>query len=156
MCGRITRPGTCSLGETLERETCCSNGRSSGIRRDWFRPEFGSGGEDRDFFRRMIAKGRRFGTGAPKRRYGNRCPPERCTRSFLVRWAFLRGQLPHFKKKDLLKSLIAVPFYSALLPILLLCGQHLFMKYLIKDCDHLGRIFAFMGRPLIKETYVVQ
>lgn len=122
---------------------------------DWFRTEFGSGGEDRDFFRRMIAKGHRFVwcAEAPVR---ESIPPERCTRSFMVRRALLRGQLPHFNRIDLLKSVAAVPIYSALLPVLLFCGQHLFMKFLIKDCDHIGRIFAFLGMPLIKEKYVIQ
>ena len=122
---------------------------------DWFRPEFGSGGEDRDFFKRMIARGHRFVwcAEAPVREV---VPAERCTWSFMVRRAFLRGQLPHFKGNDLLKSLVAVPVYSALLPVLLLCGRHLFMKFLIKNCDHIGRIFAFLGMPLIREKYVVR
>jgi hypothetical protein len=28
------------------------------------------------------------------------------------------------------------------------------MKYLIKECDHLGKVFAFLGIDLLKEKYV--
>lgn len=120
-----------------------------------FRREFGSGGEDRDFFRRMIAKGFRFVWCAESAVY-EAVTPERCTRSFMVRRALLRGQLPQFTHTDLAKSLVAVPLYTAALPFLLVAGHHLFMKYLIKDFDHIGRLLSFCGIKLIKETYVVE
>ena len=104
-----------------------------------FRAEFGSGGEDRDFFRRMIAKGMRFVWCAEAPVYET-VPADRCTRSFMLRRALLRGQLPHFSSFDMLKSLLAIPLYTASLPILLMGAHHIFMKYLIKDCDHVGRI----------------
>jgi glycosyltransferase involved in cell wall biosynthesis len=85
---------------------------------DWFRTEFGSGGEDRDFFKRMIAKGHQF-VWCAEAPVLESVPAERCTRYFMIRRAFLRGQLPHFKGIDLLKSLVAVPVYSSLLPMLL-------------------------------------
>jgi hypothetical protein len=28
------------------------------------------------------------------------------------------------------------------------------MKYLVKDCDHLGKVLAFAGVDLVKEKYV--
>ncbi len=124
-------------------------------RENLFRRQFGSGGEDRDFFKRMIAKGHRFVWCAEAPVY-EAVTPERCTRSFMLRRALLRGQLPHFKKRDLVKSLLAVPLYTILLPFLFLISHHLFMKYLIKDFDHVGRIFNFCGISLIKEKYVVQ
>jgi glycosyltransferase involved in cell wall biosynthesis len=120
-----------------------------------FRREFGSGSEDRDFFRRMIAKGLRFVWCAEAPVYES-VPAERCTRSFMLRRALLRGQLPHFKTVDCAKSLLAVPMYTALLPFLLFSSHHLFMTYLIRDCDHIGRIFSFCGIKLIKDKYVVE
>ncbi|HEY1248849.1 MAG TPA: hypothetical protein VGE97_07680, partial [Nitrososphaera sp.] len=120
-----------------------------------FRPEFGSGGEDRDFFRRMIATGMRFVWCAEAPVY-EAVPAERCTRSFMLRRALLRGQLPHFSSIDIVKSLIAVPLYALLLPFLLFGSHHVFMKYLIKDCDHLGRICSCLGLRLIKDRYVIQ
>lgn len=120
-----------------------------------FRPEFGSGGEDRDFFRRMIAKGMRFVWCAEAPVY-EAVPAERCTRSFMLRRALLRGQLPHFSSIDVAKSLIAVPLYALVLPFLFLGSHHVFMKYLIKDCDHIGRICSCLGFRLIKDKYVIQ
>jgi succinoglycan biosynthesis protein ExoM len=121
-----------------------------------FRREFGSGGEDRDFFRRMIARGFRF-VWCAEAPVHEAVTAERCTRSFMVRRALLRGQLPHFKFVDFARSLVAIPMYTASLPFLFVSGaHHLFMKYLIKDCDHIGRIFAFCGVNLIKEKYIVR
>jgi succinoglycan biosynthesis protein ExoM len=120
-----------------------------------FRREFGSGGEDRDFFRRMIAKGFCFVWCAEAPVY-EAVTAERCTRSFMLRRALLRGQLPHFTTVDFVKSLCAVPLYTTFLPFLFLSAHHLFMKYLIKVCDHIGRIFSFCGVNLIKDKYIVQ
>lgn len=123
--------------------------------KNWFKREFGSGGEDRDFFRRMIAQGFRFAWCAEAPVYET-VPPERYKRSFMLRRALLRGQLPHFKSLDLVTSLLAVPLYTVSLPFLLFGAHHLFMKCLIKDCDHIGRLFSFCGIRLIKEKYVTQ
>ncbi len=120
-----------------------------------FRREFGSGGEDRDFFRRMIDKGFRFVWCAEAPVF-EAVTSARCKRSFMLRRALLRGQLPHFTKYDLAKSLVAVPLYTMTLPFLLLSRHHLFMKYLIKNFDHIGRLLAFCGIYLIKEKYVVE
>jgi hypothetical protein len=37
------------------------------------------------------------------------------------------------------------------LPLTLLCGQHIFMKYGIRFCDHLGRLLALIGINPIRE-----
>jgi succinoglycan biosynthesis protein ExoM len=118
-----------------------------------FREEFGSGGEDRDFFKRMTAKGFCFVWCAEAPVY-EAVTADRCTRSFMLKRALLRGQLPHFSTADLARSLLAVPLYTALLPFLALVAHHLFMKYLIKDCDHIGRLFSFCGISLIKRKYI--
>jgi succinoglycan biosynthesis protein ExoM len=120
-----------------------------------FRPEFGMGGEDRDFFRRMIERGRRFVWCAEAPVY-EAIPPERCKRSFMLRRALLRGTIPQFSFVDALKSLIAVPLYSVVLPLLFFCGHHRFMKCLIADFDHIGRVLWFCGISVIKQKYVLE
>lgn len=120
-----------------------------------FRREFGSGGEDRDFFRRMIAKGFRFVWCAEAPVY-EAVTAVRCTRSFMLKRALLRGQLPHFTTVDYAKSLVAVPLYTAFLPFLFVADHHLFMKYLIKDFDHIGRLLNLCGINVIKQKYVVE
>jgi len=120
---------------------------------EWFDASFGSGGEDRDFFKRMIVKGFRFLWCAEAPVYET-VTAERCKRSFMLRRALLRGQLPHFTGVDYAKSLVAVPLYTASLPFLLAAGHHLFMKYLIKNFDHIGRLLTFIGINVIKEKYI--
>lgn len=120
----------------------------------WFDPKFGSGGEDRDFFRRMIDKNKIF-------IWCNEAPvyelvsTERCKRTVMLRRALLRGQLPHFTSIDYLKSVVAVLVYTLALPFLFILGHHLFMKYLISTFDHIGRIMSLFGIKLIKEKYIM-
>jgi len=120
-----------------------------------FRLEFGRGGEDRDFFRRMIERGFHFVWCAEAPVYET-VAPERFKRSFMVRRALVRGQNPHFGLFDILKSLIAVPLYTLALPLLLFLSHHIFMKYLIKDFDHIGRILAFWGIDVVRDQYVMK
>ena len=54
------------------------------------------------------------------------------------------------------KSLLAIVIYSSALPILLLYKHDIFMKYLIKDFDHIGKILAVMGLDVIKQKYVMK
>ncbi len=120
-----------------------------------FRKEYGRGGEDRDFFQRMIRGGRTFVWTADAEVY-ELVPPQRFSRSFMIRRALLRGSKPGFSARELAKSALAVPVYTCLLPFLLLLGQHVFMKYLIKDFDHIGRILAACGFDVIKQKYVME
>ncbi len=120
-----------------------------------FRQEFGRGSEDTDFFRRMINNGFCFVWASEAPVYET-VPRERLTRSFMLKRALLRGKAPYFTTIDVVKSLIAIPLYSCMLPFLLLFGHHLFMKYFIKDCDHLGRILAVCGFDVIKQKYVMK
>jgi glycosyltransferase involved in cell wall biosynthesis len=128
---------------------------------DWFNPALGSGGEDRDFFRRQIEQGRIF-------RWCQEAPvfetvrPERWNLAVLVKRALLRGKMAcaaaHVKTGNLLPSAVAIALYSMLLPVLLLLspvvGFHRFVKYLIKNCDHLGKVAAFLHIELVKTNYV--
>ena len=63
--------------------------------------------------------------------------------------ALLRGRnvLKHrgARAKLLMTSVIAAPAYSLLLPLTLPLGHHVFVKYAIKLCDHLGRLLASIG-----------
>ncbi|HEU0209512.1 MAG TPA: glycosyltransferase [Candidatus Udaeobacter sp.] len=123
-----------------------------------FRPEFGSGGEDRNLFKRMIQDGRVF-IWCNEAVVHEWVPPTRWKRSFMIRRALLRGKmsLQHGRGfAELIKSLLAVAAYTLSLPLLLVMGHHLFMKYLIKICDHVGKLLAFVGLDLIREKYVLE
>jgi hypothetical protein len=50
-----------------------------------------------------------------------------------------------------MKSVVAVIAYTVGLPFLLVGGYHLFVKYFIKDCDHLAKLFAHLGVKLTRE-----
>ena len=118
-----------------------------------FRQEFGRGGEDSDFFKRMTVKGMRF-VWCEEAAVHETVPPERCNRTYLLKRALLRGRIPYNQGWPVLKSLVAAPVYAIALPLLLFVGHHLFMRYLIKECDHLGRILAFLHIDVVRERYV--
>jgi glycosyltransferase involved in cell wall biosynthesis len=113
-----------------------------------FRPEFGTGGEDVDFFTRMMGQGKVF-VWCNEAPVFESVPPSRCKRGYLLRRALLRGRNslknPAGRVGNVLKSLLAVPLYALALPVLLLAGQHVFLKYLIKFVDHGGRLLAVAG-----------
>jgi len=113
-------------------------------RQTWFREEYGSGGEDTDFFFRMMANGHRFVWCAEATVYEG-VSPERCRRTYLLQRALRRGGAPPIQTWPLLISLIAAPTYAVALPVLALFGQHVVMRYLIKECDHLGRLLTAAG-----------
>jgi len=119
-----------------------------------FRTEFDTAGEDMDFFRRMMEKGCKF-IWCDEGIVYEVVPPSRCSRSFLLKRALLRGsnfsKHPSDRIKNGLKSLIAVPCYALSLPVFALFGQHVFLKYLIKLCDHFSRLMAFVGLRLVTE-----
>ena len=120
----------------------------------WFDPKFGSGGEDRDFFRRMIDKNKVF-IWCNKAIVYELVTTERCKRTVMLRRALLRGQKPGFTSIDYIKSVLAVLVYTSALPFLFIFGHHLFMKYLISECDHIGRLISLFGIKLIKEKYII-
>ena len=53
-----------------------------------------------------------------------------------------------------MKSLLAITIYTIGLPIFLILGHHLFMTYLIKDCDHIGKVLTAIGLDIVKEKYL--
>jgi glycosyltransferase involved in cell wall biosynthesis len=119
-----------------------------------FKPEFGTGGEDKDFFIRMTRLGHVF-------RWCNEgvvyetVPKERWKRSYLLKRAMLRGRnvlkLPIGRAGLVARSFIAAPVYVMVLPFALILGHHVFMKYCIKFCDHAGRILALLGLNPVRE-----
>jgi succinoglycan biosynthesis protein ExoM len=123
-----------------------------------FRPEFRGGG-DKEFFRRMIEAGYKFIWSADAVAY-EVVPPVRWKRTFLLKRALFRGALvplhATFGPRSVVKSLIAVPAYTLILPFALLLGQHWFMKFLVKLCDHLGMLFALVGIRPMRQPYVTE
>jgi glycosyltransferase involved in cell wall biosynthesis len=114
-------------------------------------------GEDKEFFKRMIEKGHifRWCNEAP---VYETIPPERWKRSFMVRRALFRGQIaakwPGFRPRHILKSVLAVSIYTLFLPIYVFAGQKIFMKYMIKNFYHIGKILSCVGIEFIKQKYV--
>ena len=123
-----------------------------------FRAEFLTG-EDQDFFRRMIERGHRF-VWCEEAAVHEVVPPVRWRRTFMIRRALLRGGIsllhPTFGAREVVTSLVAVPAYTAFLPVALLLGQAAFMTYVVKLCDHLGRLLALLHIRPIKESYVTE
>lgn len=124
-----------------------------------FRKEFGSGGEDRDYFKRAISLGKSF-VWCNEAIVYEIIPPERVRLPFQIRRAMLRGKAslarPDGGGFDISKSLIAIIIYTLLLPLFLVVGRHVFTRFLIKDCDHIGRLLAVCGIDVIKDKYVLK
>lgn len=123
-----------------------------------FRPQFGLGGEDVDFFERMAKRGHKFVWSNEADIY-EVIPQNRCTRRYLLRRALLRGKNSMKREGNRVfsvgKSIVAIPVYALGLPLLFVLGHHHFMKYLIKCCDHAGKILEILGCNMIRvrETY---
>jgi glycosyltransferase involved in cell wall biosynthesis len=120
-----------------------------------FDPTLGkTGGEDTAFFKRMIESGCVF-VWCNEACVYETVPSERFTRAYFLKRALLRGVVSSryvsFISFSMLKSLIAFILYTSALPFLFLIGDHIFMIYLIKDCDHIGKILALCGLKVIKE-----
>jgi succinoglycan biosynthesis protein ExoM len=120
-------------------------------RENIFRREMGRCGEDMDFFKRMIDQNYVF-VWCNEALVYETIPPERCKRNFMLKRAFLRGETTlkysAFNAGYVVKSIIAVPTYTLILPFLLLMGHHHFMKILIRQVEHTGRLLALCGQAL--------
>jgi len=121
-----------------------------------FRPEFRSG-EDQDFFRRAIARGHAF-VWCNEAQVFEVVPPVRWNRTFMLRRALLQGTVsvlhPTFGVREVVKSLFAVPLYSAALPFALILAHHRFMTLLVKLFTHVGLLLALLKINVIREPYV--
>ena len=122
--------------------------------REVFNPRFGSGGEDKDFFMRLMQMGNVFRWCNEGAVYET-VPRGRWRRSYMVKRAMLRGQNilkhPIGRGSLVIRSVVAAPIYFMVLPFALLFGQHVFMKYCIKFFDHLGRLLALLGLNPVRE-----
>lgn len=137
--GRVMNWEECRTGNLLFRRKILEGVTEA------FSPEFGSGGEDKDFFMRMTQQGHMFCWCNEGITYET-VPRDRWTRSYMLRRALLRGRNilkhPIGRVRLIAVSIFAIPIYSILLPFTLVLGQHVFMKYCIKFCDHAGRVLA--------------
>lgn len=111
-----------------------------------FRPEFANGGEDQDFFRRLIERGHKF-VWCNEAAVLELVPAARVSRRYMCKRALLRGQNERHQltASSVAKSLVAVLLYALILPFLLVRGQHVFLRYLIRFCDHAGKLCAALG-----------
>jgi succinoglycan biosynthesis protein ExoM len=129
--------------------------------KDWFDPKYGNGGEDRDFFKRMIARGNVFiwTNETPVVEWVSR---ERMEKIVMLKRALLRGKMAYRSQIKgpgrIMLSFPAVICYTLGLPLLFLLspliGFDVFMKQLIRNCDHVGKICALFGINLVKEGYI--
>jgi glycosyltransferase involved in cell wall biosynthesis len=119
-----------------------------------FRSEFGSGGSDTDLFRRLTEAGHKviWCNEAPVYEV---VPPNRWKRTWMIKRALLRGRIsllhPKGRWQGIIKSCVAVPAYAIALPFLQLAGHHWFMLYLVKLCDHAGKLLALVGLNPVRE-----
>ena len=69
--------------------------------------------------------------------------------------ALLRGRnsIRHrdSRHRSVLKSMVAVPIYSLILPLFFIFGHHYFMRYLIKLADHMGLLLGSLGFEPVRE-----
>ncbi len=124
-----------------------------------FKAEFGSGGEDLDFFRRAMARGNVFVWCDEATAYET-VPPERTRVFFQLKRGLLRGKVslanPSGRVLGILKSLAASGIYTMLLPVFLILGRSVFLKYLIKDFDHIGKLLALCRIRVVRQKYVIK
>ena len=122
-----------------------------------FNPQLGAGGEDTDFFCRAMSRGRVFVWSAEAVCY-ERVPPERTRVGFQLRRALLRGKTalrgPAGGWLGILKSAVAVPLYALALPVCLMMGSHVFVTWLVRSFDHLGKLLATCGIDLVGDKYI--
>jgi succinoglycan biosynthesis protein ExoM len=73
----------------------------------------------------------------------------------MMRRALLRGRNslrhPQGRSGRLIKAVVAIPLYALALPFLAIAGHHFLMRYLIKLCDHVGRLLAAIGITPVRE-----
>jgi glycosyltransferase involved in cell wall biosynthesis len=123
-----------------------------------FRQEFRSG-EDQEFFRRMIEKGNVF-IWCNEAVVYEVVPRTRCSRSFLIRRALLRGSVEpktaKFGMGDVSKSVVAIFVCSVVLPFSLVLRHHRFVGLCEKLFYHIGKLLAVMGVDPIRVTYVTE
>ena len=119
-----------------------------------FDPAYATGGEDVDFFRRAARAGKTF-VWCEEAPVYELVPETRLRRRYYLKRAFLQGRvsLNYATERPsaigtlrlAAKAFGAMVAYTCALPFLFLLGEHIGMKYLIKDCHHTGRLLAILG-----------
>jgi succinoglycan biosynthesis protein ExoM len=146
--GTVMHWRECRTGNVLLNRGILASGQPP------FDERFQTGGEDVDFFMRMSDLGHIFVWCNEAVAYET-VPPSRMKRSYMLHRALLRGnnslKIRRGRALASLKSMLAIPIYSAILPFALVAGQHQFMYYCIRLCDHLGRLMALLGVGGIEE-----
>jgi len=122
---------------------------------DLFDRGFGlMGGEDTDFFRRMIARGHAF-IWCDEARVNETVPAARLKRSYFLKRGLLTGVVGAKREAlfslDSLKSFFAFLAYAISLPFLVVLRPRLVMPYLIKTCHHIAKLLARSGVKLLKK-----
>ena len=120
-----------------------------------FDPGLGrTGGEDVDALGRMVKAGRSF-VWCNEARVYETVPAERQMLNYHLRRALIRGvtqaDMEAFLSYGTMKSVIAVILYPLALPFLLATRYHVYVKYLVKCCDHLAKLLAHFGVKLARE-----
>ena len=120
-----------------------------------FHPRFGtSGGGDKDYFMRMVGMRKKF-VWCDEACVYETVTLDRYARAYYIRRALVRGSVTARMEPlfgiGTAKSLLAVPLYAVALPFLQLIGHHFFMRYLIKECDHVGKLAARLGINIVKD-----
>ena len=125
-----------------------------------FDHRFRTGGSDRQFFKKAMARGLRF-VAIEEAPVYEVVPPERWKKTYYVRRALANGsnsfkyslnQLNFFTWIAMfVKSTSALLVYTLALPINLMLGSHFVMRSLEKSAHHLSRLFAMVGIELIKK-----
>jgi hypothetical protein len=119
-----------------------------------FDPAYATGGEDVDFFRRAASAGKTFVWCEEAPAY-ELVPEARLSRRYYLKRALLQGRVSSKYAAErpsalatmrvAAKAFVAMAVYTCALPFLFLLGDHVGMKYLIKDCHHIGRLLAMLG-----------
>jgi succinoglycan biosynthesis protein ExoM len=120
-----------------------------------FDPNYATGGEDVDFFKRAADAGCKFFWCEEAAAY-ELVPSDRLKKSYYLNRALLQGtiSLKYASGKNsisgraaiFIKAFMATVIYTVALPLLLLFGgMPLFMRYLVKNCHHFSRALAVLG-----------
>lgn len=140
--GTIIRPKDMRTGNFLVNRKILVDSNN------YFDPKFGLvGGEDVDFFRRMVRKGYKF-LWCKEAIVYEIIPEERLKLRYQIRRALSRGNshsmMTSFISIGTLKSIVAIIIYTIMLPFFLIIDTYLFKLYLIKLCDHIGKILGYL------------
>jgi len=125
-----------------------------------FCPQYSTGGEDIDFFKRAIARGHRF-IWCEEAPVYEIVPPARWKLSYYLKRAILQGRISLKYACDrptifshaqmALHALAALIIYTSIIPFMTIFGLHNAITFLIKWCHHFGRLSALLGIHLVRE-----